>query len=313
MRGKRGGGTFDGEGDGGGALEASRDLEPGQVASRVVPIAGPTAEPGVRAAMVDLGTRAAMADQETQAAMVSPGSPWAMASPGPPWAMVGSPPPKKNYWGDCCPGGALEAQRASWTGPVEAQVSWTGPAEAKVSWTGPAEAKVSLTESAEVKVSWTGPVEAKVSWTGPTLGGALEALTLSGYSGSAESRGRSGSAELDSANRDEGELDGTSGDEDELDGTSGDEDELDGTSGDEDKLDGTSGDKNELGGASGDTSGLTCAANGGGLELISRERWARRAVDGGYGPPRTADQEELRAAAALLREQRQTSRERRAR
>ncbi len=54
--------------------------------------------------------------------------------------MVGSP-PKTFYWGDCCSGGALEVQKASWTGPAEAQVSWTGPAEAKVSWKGPAEAR----------------------------------------------------------------------------------------------------------------------------------------------------------------------------
>ncbi len=33
-----------------------RKLEPGQVASRAVPVPGPTAEPGVRAAMVDQGT-----------------------------------------------------------------------------------------------------------------------------------------------------------------------------------------------------------------------------------------------------------------
>ncbi len=36
-----------------GALEASRDLEPGQVASRAVSVPGPTAEPGDRAAMAD--------------------------------------------------------------------------------------------------------------------------------------------------------------------------------------------------------------------------------------------------------------------
>ncbi len=53
-----------------GALEASRDLEHRQVASRAVPIPGPTAEPGVGAAMADQGTQAAMADQATQVAMV---------------------------------------------------------------------------------------------------------------------------------------------------------------------------------------------------------------------------------------------------
>ncbi len=131
---KRGGGL--------GALEASRDLEPGQVASRAVPVPGPMAELAVQAAMVDLGTRAAMVDQGTQAAMADQGtqvaladqaamvdqgtpwamvgraqaamagSPWAMASPGPPWAMVGSPPKKKNYWGDYgSTGGTLEARK----------------------------------------------------------------------------------------------------------------------------------------------------------------------------------------------------------
>ncbi len=63
-----------------GALEASRDMETGQVASRAVPVPGPKVEPGSRAAMADQGSRAAMADQ------------------GPPWAMVGSPHQKKIYW-----------------------------------------------------------------------------------------------------------------------------------------------------------------------------------------------------------------------
>ncbi len=45
------------KGEGGvGALEASRDLGPGQVASRAVPVPGPTVELGVRAAMVDQRT-----------------------------------------------------------------------------------------------------------------------------------------------------------------------------------------------------------------------------------------------------------------
>ncbi len=55
---------------------------------------------------------------------------------------------------------------------------------------------------------------------------------------SAESRGRSGTAE--------GELDGTSGGQGELDGTSGGKGELDGTSGGKGELDGTSGGKGEL-------------------------------------------------------------------
>ncbi len=56
-----------------GALEASRDLEPGQVASRAVPVPGPTAEPGYRAAM---------ADQVPWASMANPGIPAAMADQG---------------------------------------------------------------------------------------------------------------------------------------------------------------------------------------------------------------------------------------
>ncbi len=44
-----------------GALEASRDTETGQEASRVAPVPGPTAEQGARAAMAEQGARAAMA------------------------------------------------------------------------------------------------------------------------------------------------------------------------------------------------------------------------------------------------------------
>ncbi len=69
--------TFKGEG----ALEASRDMEAGQVASRAVPIPGPMAEQGSRAAMADQGIRAAMADQGTRAAMVDPGTRAAMPDP----------------------------------------------------------------------------------------------------------------------------------------------------------------------------------------------------------------------------------------
>ncbi len=56
-----------------GALEASRDMETGQVASRAVLVPGPMVEQGSWAAMADPATRAAMADQGT------------------PWAMVGRP------------------------------------------------------------------------------------------------------------------------------------------------------------------------------------------------------------------------------
>ncbi len=117
-------------GGGVGALEASRDLEPGQVASRAVPIPGPMAEPAVRAAMVDLGTRAAMADQATQAAMADQRTPWAMvfraqaAMAGSPWAMARA-------------ALTLVGTRAALTF-VGALESWTEPAETKMSWAGPA-------------------------------------------------------------------------------------------------------------------------------------------------------------------------------
>ncbi len=88
-------------GRGGGALEASRDMETGQVASRAVPILEPMVEQGSRAVMADPGTRATTEDQGTWAAMADLGNTWAMAGQGswaamtdqgPPLAMVVSPP-----------------------------------------------------------------------------------------------------------------------------------------------------------------------------------------------------------------------------
>ncbi len=81
-----------------GALEASRDIETGQVVSRAVPVPGPKVEPGSRAAMADQGSRAAMADQVIRAAMMDQVIRAAMADQGPPWAMVGSPHQKMIYW-----------------------------------------------------------------------------------------------------------------------------------------------------------------------------------------------------------------------
>ncbi len=78
-----------------GALEASRGMETVLVASRAVPVLGPTAEQGVRAAMTDPGTRAAMANQGTPWAVADPGIRAAMADQGTSWAMTGSPPQKK--------------------------------------------------------------------------------------------------------------------------------------------------------------------------------------------------------------------------
>ncbi len=74
-----------------GALEASRDTETGQDASRAAPVPEPTAERAARAAMADPGSREAMADpgirdamavQSAWAAMADPGSREAMADPG---------------------------------------------------------------------------------------------------------------------------------------------------------------------------------------------------------------------------------------
>ncbi len=92
-----------GEG-GGGALEASRDTETGQEASRAAPVLGLTAERGARAAMAYQGARAAMVDPGARAAMADRGARAAMAGPPlrprpqpRPGALL--PPPKKNSLG----------------------------------------------------------------------------------------------------------------------------------------------------------------------------------------------------------------------
>ncbi len=74
-----------------GALEASRDLETGQVASRAVPVPGPMADPGTPAAMTSQGARAAMANQGARAAMAEQGA-WDAS-------MAGSPPPPQIFLG----------------------------------------------------------------------------------------------------------------------------------------------------------------------------------------------------------------------
>ncbi len=96
-----------------GTLEASRDKETGQTASRAVPVLGPTVEQGAREAMVGQGnweamagldTRVAMADLETQEAMAGL-PPRPRPQPQPPPGLYGwshtttPPPPKKSTWG----------------------------------------------------------------------------------------------------------------------------------------------------------------------------------------------------------------------
>ncbi len=78
------------------------------MASRVVPVPGPTAEQGVRAAMVDPETRVAMADQ---------GTPWAMADQGS-WGNLFS-------WGSPQPlGEALEARTLGGRSGSDSVSSW---------------------------------------------------------------------------------------------------------------------------------------------------------------------------------------------
>ncbi len=135
-------------GGGVGALEASRDTETGQEASRAAPVPEPMAEwgawaamvgqgawdamavqsawaamadPASREAMADQGIRDAMAVQSAWAAMADPGRreamadqgilwPWPLAWPQRPW-LYG--PPKKNYWGSS-PLGADQEERDLW-------------------------------------------------------------------------------------------------------------------------------------------------------------------------------------------------------
>ncbi len=64
------------------ALEASRDTETGQEASRAAPVPGPTVERGARVTMEDQGARAAMADPGARAAMADQGVRVAMTKQG---------------------------------------------------------------------------------------------------------------------------------------------------------------------------------------------------------------------------------------
>ncbi len=73
-----------------GALEASRDTETGQEASRAAPVPGAMAGQGIQVAMAERGARVAMVDPRAQEAMVERGA-WAAS-------MVGSPP--QNFLGE---------------------------------------------------------------------------------------------------------------------------------------------------------------------------------------------------------------------
>ncbi len=84
-----------------GTLEASGDMETGQVASRATPIPGPTLEQGARKAMAKQGARASMAVLGTR------GRPWRIRRHRGPWRVA---PTKKKYCGDRIPGGTREVQ-----------------------------------------------------------------------------------------------------------------------------------------------------------------------------------------------------------
>ncbi len=72
-----------------GALEASRDTETGQEASRAAPVPGPTADRGAWAAMADRGAWVATADRGAWVAMTDRGAWAAMADQGIQEAMAG--------------------------------------------------------------------------------------------------------------------------------------------------------------------------------------------------------------------------------
>ncbi len=128
------------------ALEALRDTETGQEASRAALVLG---------AMAGQGTREAMADRGAWVAKVDPGTQEAMAERGAWEASMGGSPPKNFYWGDSSsPGGSLEA----WS--LGALGSRTEPAGALESRTEPAGALESRTEPAGALESWTGPARA---------------------------------------------------------------------------------------------------------------------------------------------------------
>ncbi len=95
------------------ALEASREMETGKVASRASPVPGPTLERGAWASNADPGIQGAMADQATPWAMLDPGTRAAIADQGTPWAMAGSPPPQ-NFLGEIAVWGAPGKRRPLW-------------------------------------------------------------------------------------------------------------------------------------------------------------------------------------------------------
>ncbi len=143
-----------------GALEASRDTETGQEASRAAPVPEPMAERGARAAMAGQGTREAMADQGIRDAMVVQSAwaamadqgilwPWPLAWPHRPWLY--GPPKKKNSWGSS-PLGAVQEERALW-GVLEA---WTlgGTREARTLG-GAREARAQLSAFEELALEGT--------------------------------------------------------------------------------------------------------------------------------------------------------------
>ncbi len=144
------------------------------MASRAVPVPGPTAEQGVRAAMVDPGTRVAMADQ---------GTPWAMADQGS-WGNLFS-------WGSPQPlGGALEAWTLGGCSGSDSVSSWNRVGSGERS--GSADSREALTLGGALE-SWAEPAGA--------LEGTGEELALEGageepaLEGTGEERAQEGAGE----------------------------------------------------------------------------------------------------------------------
>ncbi len=135
-----------------GALEASRDMETGQVASRAVPVPGPMVEQGIRAAMVYQGTRAAMVDQGIRVG----------APPPPPQNFLGE---VHNLWGALWSGLCEFLDRSGlWRGLgelLDRSGLWSGLGEL-LEWSGSSREFQELTESTPEPA----PFQELTEWSG---------------------------------------------------------------------------------------------------------------------------------------------------
>ncbi len=153
------------------------------MASRAVPVPGPTAEQGVRAAMVDPETRVAMADQ---------GTPWAMADQGS-WGNLFS-------WGSPQPlGEALEAWTLGGCSGSDSVSSWNRVGSGERSGSTDSQERLGSADSRGA-LTLGGALE---SWAEPAgaLEGTGEELALEGageepaLEGTGEERAQEGAGE----------------------------------------------------------------------------------------------------------------------